>query len=146
MFFLSLPVCVFCGPFTNTFWKHSSWKTAVSRVKKNLFYCGSGDGKYRFWFFPVLLLYLILFKHEVVGCMHERVDVSVFWPISDAQLVLAFLICEMSVCSTPTICPYAILTSLWLSYEGLILQVFRYKLNLRVLSKLTGLTDITCKH
>lgn len=35
-----LSTYVFCGPFSNTFWKYSSWKTAVSRVK-NLFYLHS---------------------------------------------------------------------------------------------------------
>lgn len=61
---------------------------------ENLFYLhssDSGDCKYRSWFyslFSCFIAFLVLFKYEVVGCMHERMDVSAFWPISNAQLVL----------------------------------------------------------
>lgn len=54
---------VFCGPFSNTFWKYSSWKTAVSRVK-NLFYfhsCDSGDCKYKSWFSSLFFLFYCFF-------------------------------------------------------------------------------------
>ena len=48
-----------------------------------------------FTLFPHFIAFLVLFKYEVVGCIHERVDMSVLRPISYAQLVLALFFFNM---------------------------------------------------